>query len=249
MDEEVTRTGVSGVTSARGSDASPSPEPGAIEWAPSRKSHPMQRITTGSIPRMGAAPVGRLNVGPPPGSAAARRGPAGAGRNLPLAAPPESPAPTAPARSTTTQMSVAAGPASATPWGTELDFGPASDSGLKLAEPWKSDSDPKPRTQAIPVAAFVPPSVVGASRPGVRGATGSGPILELDLPAPRSRTGVHQAIAPMPTMRVRALPAPARPPIRSGTAPITEPRGGGEVAAAVFIAGVLALVVLLWLLI
>jgi serine/threonine-protein kinase len=253
-DEEVTRTGVTGP----GEDnvvGKPTPEPGAIEWAPSRKSSPIARITTGSIPRIDGTPAGRINVGPPPGSEGARRGPLGAGRNLPLAAPPRSPSPAAAGapRSPTTQMSIAAGPPSATPWGTELDLGPASDSGLKLAEPWAPDSGARPGPSAAtpPTSAFAPPAAAGPARHAPRGATGSGAILELDLPAPRARTGVFQAVSapPMKTTRVRALPAPERAPSRAGTAPVAQPRSGGEAAAVVFIAGLLGLLVLLWWLI
>jgi serine/threonine-protein kinase len=252
-DEEVTRTGVTGP----GEEifvGKPAPEPGAIKWAPSRKSSPIARITTGSIPRMdGSPPGGRINVGPPPGSEAARRGSLGSGRSLPLAAPPSSPSPPAsgtPARSPTTQMSIAVAPPSATPWGTELDLGPASDSGLKLAEPWAPDGDARPGPSAVtpPKSAFAPPAGVAAAGKAPRGATGSGPILELDLPAPRARTGVFQAVSapPMRTMRVRALAAPERAPSRAGTAPVAQPGSGGEAAAVVFIAGLLGLLILLW---
>ena len=53
----------------------------------------------------------------------------------------------------------------------------------------------------------------------------------------------------MKTMRVRAMAAPERAPSRAGTAPVVQPRSGGEAAAVVFIAGLLGLLVLLWWLI
>ncbi|HTE54924.1 MAG TPA: serine/threonine-protein kinase [Kofleriaceae bacterium] len=264
---------VRGLPSSPPGSAKAAAEPGAIRWSPSRKSHPMPRITTGSIPRMDGGAAGRVSVVPGPSSstsgsspvsaapAAGQRRGAGspAGQNAGAGSSP-TPGAGPMLRSVTGPMSLAHGPASATPWGSEYDLGTPSDGGLSLAPPWtpetgsstvssssssgSSASSASSGSQGSSASSGAPAS----SSPG--GPSAAGPILELDRPPPRARTGVHAAIAaPMTTMRMRPMAPPPRLTTRARTGAIEKPRSGGEAAAIVFIAGLLGLLVVLWWLI
>jgi len=147
-----------------------------IRWSQSRKTHPMKRITTGTIKRVTTGSIPRMDTPPP--------------QPPPMLAPAPTPTPTM----------------------------------LPAEGPWPT------------------PELVR-----VTNTTGSTPALAVsgalsdsrEWPAnPRTPTNPRTM-----TVRVRALPPPARPAPEQ--APAEEPNGH-EAAAIVFIAGVFALLVVLW---